>query len=168
MLTGNVCIFIPFNLFIYLLNICLSTFPLYICLFQPPFKSGNNGTLQKKILTDKLRMPPYFSPEVTSFLKKVICEIPFSSNFHFLIIIQKKMLERDVSKRLGSGKGGAREIKSHSFFKPINWKKLASRNIEPPFRPQIVIGHLPPPPPPKKKAFKKNPPITSNSISISK
>ena len=76
MLTGNVCIFIPFNLFIYLLNICLSTFPLYICLFQPPFKSGNNGTLQKKILTDKLRMPPYFSPEVTSFLKKVICEIP--------------------------------------------------------------------------------------------
>jgi p70 ribosomal S6 kinase len=39
---------------------------------------------------------------------------------------------------LGSGPGGSNEIKNHKWFKPINWRKLEARQIQPSFRPNVA------------------------------
>jgi len=40
-----------------------------------------------------------------------------------------KLLERDPQKRLGSGTKGAENIKSHPFFKELDWSKLSKREL---------------------------------------
>lgn len=45
-----------------------------------------------------------------------------------------QLLERDPEKRLGSS-GDASSIKAHPFFSPIDWHKLALRQVSPPFKP---------------------------------
>jgi serum/glucocorticoid-regulated kinase 2 len=47
-----------------------------------------------------------------------------------------RLLNREPEERLGSG--GAEEIKKHSFFKSIDFKKLLSKQIQPPFKPNVV------------------------------
>ena len=42
------------------------------------------------------------------------------------------MLERDPSKRLGSGPLGSLEIKSHKWFNDIDWSQVAMRELNPP------------------------------------
>ena len=64
-------------------------------------------------------MKPYFSFQAKSFLQS--------------------LLERDPSKRLGSGKEDATEIKTHPFFDKIDWIQLYNKQIEPPFK-SIVKG----------------------------
>ena len=49
-----------------------------------------------------------------------------------------QLLQKDPSKRLGSGANGGDEIRSHRWFKGINWKKLERREIQPSFKP--VVG----------------------------
>lgn len=48
------------------------------------------------------------------------------------------LLQRDPSKRLGSGEGDADEIKNHPFFHDVNWVDLESGKIPPPWVPNIV------------------------------
>ncbi|CAA2995846.1 serine threonine- kinase 2 19-like [Olea europaea subsp. europaea] len=55
--------------------------------------------------------------------------------------IQQKLLQKDPSKRLGSGPKGSDEIKRHKWFKLINWKKLEARAIQPSFRPEVAGKH---------------------------
>ena len=42
------------------------------------------------------------------------------------------LLNRNPSKRLGAGAGGAGEIKGHPFFQDIDWDEVASRRLEMP------------------------------------
>ena len=46
-------------------------------------------------------------------------------------------LSRESGKRLGVGKTGDADIKAHSFFSPLNWEKLESRQLPPPYKPQV-------------------------------
>ncbi|KAG4966305.1 hypothetical protein JHK85_041280 [Glycine max] len=46
--------------------------------------------------------------------------------------------KKDVSKRLGSGSRGSEEIKSHKWFKLVNWKKLECRETRPSFVPDVA------------------------------
>lgn len=39
------------------------------------------------------------------------------------------LLNRNPSKRLGAGSGGANEIKSHPFFKDIDWDSILGRGV---------------------------------------
>lgn len=48
-----------------------------------------------------------------------------------------KLLVKDPRKRLGGGDGDASELKSHSFFKSLDWDELAKKNIPAPFKPVI-------------------------------
>ncbi|KAF3794351.1 Serine/threonine-protein kinase AtPK2/AtPK19 [Nymphaea thermarum] len=48
-----------------------------------------------------------------------------------------KLLQKDASRRLGSGPEGSEEIKRHKWFKSINWRKLEARETEPGFRPNV-------------------------------
>ncbi|KAK9682720.1 hypothetical protein RND81_10G091800 [Saponaria officinalis] len=85
---------------------------------KAPFTGGNRQKIQQKILKDKIRLPTFLSSEVHSLLKG--------------------LLQRDTIKRLGSGANGGDEVKTHKWFKSINWKKLEKREIDPSFRP--VVG----------------------------
>ncbi|KAL7582528.1 hypothetical protein Lser_V15G42932 [Lactuca serriola] len=88
---------------------------------QPPFRGGNREKIQQKIVKEKMKLPAYLSSEAHSLLKA--------------------LLQKDPSKRLGNGAMGSDEIKRHKWFKPINWKKLENREIQPSFRPEVAGDH---------------------------
>lgn len=48
-----------------------------------------------------------------------------------------QLLQKDPSKRLGSGPGGVEEVKAHKWFKTIHWGKLLCKEIQPKFRPTV-------------------------------
>jgi serum/glucocorticoid-regulated kinase 2 len=49
------------------------------------------------------------------------------------------LLNRDPSKRLGSGSNGANDIKNHEFFaKHVDWNRLMAKKVQPPFKPAVV------------------------------
>ncbi|TYG66035.1 hypothetical protein ES288_D06G235400v1 [Gossypium darwinii] len=85
---------------------------------KPPFSGGNRQKIQDKIIKEKIKLPAFLSSEAHSILKG--------------------LLQKDASKRLGSGQGGSEEIKQHKWFKSINWKKLEARQIRPSFLPEVA------------------------------
>ncbi|KAG4963818.1 hypothetical protein AAZX31_14G173000 [Glycine max] len=85
---------------------------------KPPFSGGNRHKIQQKIIKDKIKLPAFLSNEAHSLLKG--------------------LLQKDVSKRLGSGSRGSEEIKSHKWFKLVNWKKLECRETRPSFVPDVA------------------------------
>ncbi|PRQ42681.1 putative protein kinase AGC-Pl family [Rosa chinensis] len=87
---------------------------------KPPF-TGNRQKIQQKIVKDKVKLPTFLTSEAHSLVKA--------------------LLEKDTSKRLGCGPLGSDEIKRHKWFKPINWKKLDAREIQPSFRPDVAGQH---------------------------
>ncbi|XP_010272148.1 PREDICTED: serine/threonine-protein kinase AtPK2/AtPK19-like isoform X2 [Nelumbo nucifera] len=84
---------------------------------QPPFTHANRQKLQQRIIREKVKLPPFLSSEAHSLLKG--------------------LLQKEPSKRLGSGPSGSDEIKNHKWFRPINWKKLEARQLEPKFKPNV-------------------------------
>ncbi|KAJ0978375.1 hypothetical protein J5N97_013849 [Dioscorea zingiberensis] len=84
---------------------------------KPPFSGGNREKVQQKIVKDKIKLPAFLTSEAHSLLKG--------------------LLQKEASKRLGSGAGGSNEIKNHKWFKSINWRKLDAREIQPSFRPNV-------------------------------
>ncbi|XP_024991308.1 serine/threonine-protein kinase AtPK2/AtPK19-like [Cynara cardunculus var. scolymus] len=84
---------------------------------KPPFRGGNRQKIQQKIVKDKLKLPTFLSSEAHSLLKG--------------------LLQKESSRRLGSGGGGSDEIKSHKWFKVIDWKKLEGREVKPSFVPAV-------------------------------
>lgn len=87
---------------------------------KPPF-TGNRQKIQQKIIKDKIKLPGFLSSEAHSLLKG--------------------LLHKEPSRRLGSGSGGSDEIKSHKWFRSINWKKLEAREIQPSFLPEVAGKH---------------------------
>ncbi|KAJ6699364.1 RIBOSOMAL PROTEIN S6 KINASE [Salix purpurea] len=88
---------------------------------KPPFVGGNRDKIQQKIVKDKIKLPSFLTSEAHTLLKG--------------------LLNKDASKRLGSGPLGSEEIKRHKWFKPINWKKLDGREIQPSFCPDVAGRH---------------------------
>ncbi|KAE9043916.1 hypothetical protein PR001_g5572 [Phytophthora rubi] len=90
----------------------------------PPFRHKNHKKLHHKILNEKLPLPRWLGPDTHSILKQ--------------------LLERNVDKRLGSGKStmfqvkGVQAIKKHAFFKNIDWHLLEQKKVQPPILPNIV------------------------------
>ncbi|KAI4326679.1 hypothetical protein MLD38_031967 [Melastoma candidum] len=85
---------------------------------QPPFSHPNRQKLQQRIINEKVKLPPRLTSEAHSLLKG--------------------LLQKDPSRRLGSGPAGGDEIKSHKWFRSINWKKLESRELQPKFKPDVT------------------------------
>ena len=80
-----------------------------------PFRGSHRDATFANILRKPLAFPE--TPSVSEDCKDLI----------------QALLVRDPSKRLGA-RGGADEIKRHSFFKDIHWELI--RNETPPFKPQ--------------------------------
>ncbi|XP_055602541.1 ribosomal protein S6 kinase alpha-5 [Uranotaenia lowii] len=85
-----------------------------------PFSSEEPATqteISKKITNTEAIIPDHLSREAKDFIRK--------------------LLVKDPRRRLGGGSADASELKSHSFFKSINWRQLAEKKIGAPFKPVI-------------------------------
>ncbi|XP_049632139.1 protein kinase C delta type [Suncus etruscus] len=80
---------------------------------QSPFHGDDEDELFESIRVDT----PYFPRWITKESKDIL----------------EKLLERDPSKRLGV----TGIIRTHPFFKTINWTLLEKRELEPPFKPKV-------------------------------
>lgn len=49
-----------------------------------------------------------------------------------------KLLIKDPVRRLGSGTMDAKEVRSHQFFKNMDWEDLFHKRIAPPFQPKVM------------------------------
>ncbi len=85
-----------------------------------PFKGVTRNETFANILKNEVKFPEYNS--MSSSCKNLV----------------KKLLIKDPTKRLGS-KSGASEIKSHAFFKTVQWDLL--RNQKPPLVPVFTQRH---------------------------
>jgi serine/threonine protein kinase len=89
----------------------------------PPFSGNNNAKIQQNILKCKLSFPFFLGPDAKDLLTR--------------------FLRKEPSKRLGTNMPkDMAAIKGHRFFKKIDWKKLAKRQLEPPIKPLITDPEL--------------------------
>mmetsp|Transcript_18417 Transcript_18417/g.25898 ORF Transcript_18417/g.25898 Transcript_18417/m.25898 type:complete len:96 (+) Transcript_18417:2-289(+) len=77
----------------------------------PPFYSQDVQVMYQKIMTAKLSIPETISSDAASLLRG--------------------LLERDPSKRLQDPS----VIKSHPYFKGLDWKALSNKQVRPPYVP---------------------------------
>uniref|UniRef100_A0A3Q2V9E4 protein kinase C n=2 Tax=Haplochromini TaxID=319058 RepID=A0A3Q2V9E4_HAPBU len=87
---------------------------------QPPFEADNEDDLFESILHDDVLYPVWLSKEAVSILRAFMTKNP--------------------AKRLGCvvSQGGEEAIKTHAFFREIDWVLLEQRKVKPPFKPRIT------------------------------
>ncbi|KAI1631458.1 kinase-like domain-containing protein [Biscogniauxia mediterranea] len=90
---------------------------------NPPFRGGNHAKIQQNIVKQKVVMPYFLSADAKDLLNK--------------------LLRKEPAKRLGSNMPKDLDaLKKHRFFRKIDWKKLAARELEPPIQPMITDPEL--------------------------
>lgn len=85
---------------------------------SPPFYNRDRKVMFRNILEKPVEIKSSFSNDLASLLRSLLCTNP--------------------GKRLGSSANDANEIKTHPFFKDIDWDLLVQKKIQPPFRPKIT------------------------------
>jgi serine/threonine protein kinase len=84
--------------------------------------------------------PLFNFTEANIDIKKYDEKIPFYNNFsEEAKDLISKLVVKEPDKRLGAGPNGFEDLKSHKYFKEINWDDLENKKITPPFEP-IVNG----------------------------
>lgn len=83
---------------------------------QPPFEADNEDDLFESILHDDVLYPVWLTREAVSILKGFMTKNP--------------------ARRLGCT-GNENQIRSHAFFKDLDWEALEQRKVRPPFKPKI-------------------------------
>ena len=78
----------------------------------PPYYSSNREQLFNNIQRGKLKVPKHLSVESKTLIKQ--------------------LLHRDPTKRLGAGPGDSEEIKSHEFFRDVNWEAYLQKQVKAP------------------------------------
>ncbi len=88
-----------------------------------PFRANNDAKVREKILKSKLTLPYFLSSDAKDLLTR--------------------LLRKEPKKRLGgSMPKDMHVIKSHRFFRKIDWKALEKRELEPPIKPLITDPEL--------------------------
>lgn len=92
------------------------------------------GTLLFEMLTG---LPPFYDEDHTTMYRKILqnpLTFPdFLAQHRDAVDLLTKLLQKDPSKRLSDPK----IIKSHAFFKDIDWNKLLTKSYLPPFKPNV-------------------------------
>ena len=57
---------------------------------------------------------------------------------NILIFCLLQLLIKNPRQRFGCLEKGGEEIKTHPFFKRVDWEKIEAREVQPPFKPKIV------------------------------
>lgn len=83
-----------------------------------PFQGANRKETMTQILKAKLGMPQFLSPEAQGLLR---C-----------------LFKRNPANRLGTGPNGIEEMKKQPFFSTIDFEKLFTKQLHPPFKPAVV------------------------------
>ncbi|KAK8143931.1 serine/threonine protein kinase psk1 [Beauveria asiatica] len=90
---------------------------------NPPFRGQNHAKIQDNIVKQKLSLPYFLSADAKDMLTR--------------------LLRKDPHKRLGSNMPkDLQTLKGHRFFRKIDWKRLAARDLEPPIQPMITDPEL--------------------------
>ncbi len=90
---------------------------------HPPFRGPNHAKIQDNIVRQKLALPFFLSPDAKDLLTR--------------------LLRKDPAKRLGSNMPkDLAAIQKHRFFRKIDWKLLAARELTPPIQPIITDPEL--------------------------
>lgn len=84
----------------------------------PPYFCNNRDQLFHNIERGVLKLPSILSNESKDLLKN--------------------LLQRNPSRRLGSGINDVEEIKKHPFFNGINWNDVYLKKLKPPLPPKRV------------------------------
>lgn len=84
----------------------------------PPFQDDDPMNIYRKIINTKPRYPDGFDSRLKS--------------------LSKHLLRRDLSKRFGNLKDGAKDLKDHRFFEEINFDDLLSKKLNPPHIPKVT------------------------------
>ncbi|CAB4055415.1 RPS6KB [Lepeophtheirus salmonis] len=94
----------------------LGTFAFDILNGFPPFHSQNRQKLFEKIKKSTINFPSYMTPDAKDLIRK--------------------LLRKCQNKRLGSNNGS--DVKSHPFFRDIEWDKVYKRLYKPPYSPSAI------------------------------
>jgi serine/threonine protein kinase len=90
---------------------------------NPPFRGPNHAKIQYNIVRQKLVLPYFLGPDAKDLFTR--------------------LLRKDPTKRLGYNMPkDLATIKKHRFFRKIDWKRLAARQLEPPIQPLITDPEL--------------------------
>ena len=81
----------------------------------PPFYSKNKQQMLEARLAKSIVMKEYFTPDTVSLLTG--------------------LLNNNPKERLGCH--GAEQIKKHEFFRMVDWRRLAAKEVEMPFLPRV-------------------------------
>lgn len=84
--------------------------------------------------------PPFLAEDPLAIYEKILAaKINWPQGFDLLAkdLIQR-LLEVDITKRLGCGKLSAEEVKSHKFFLSIDWDSVEDKKLTPPIVPCVT------------------------------
>lgn len=84
----------------------------------PPFVDEDPMGIYQKILSGKIVFPKLFDKNAKGLVKK--------------------LLTADLGKRYGNLKNGVGDIKSHKWFKDVNWQDLIDKKHTAPFKPKVA------------------------------
>lgn len=102
---------------------------------QSPFRGDDEDEIFDAILEDEPLYPITMPRDAVSILQKVEC---FHNLLSITLMVISQLLTRDPTRRLGSGKADAEEIKRHPFFKDVSFDDVLNKRIPPPYFPTIV------------------------------
>lgn len=81
----------------------------------PPFQDDDPMNIYRKIINTKPKYPDGFDGKLKSLIKH--------------------LLRRDLSKRFGNLKDGAKDLKDHRFFEEIDFNDLLQKKLKTPYVP---------------------------------
>eukprot|EP00520_Triparma_pacifica_P018438 CAMPEP_0118652076 /NCGR_PEP_ID=MMETSP0785-20121206/11123_1 /TAXON_ID=91992 /ORGANISM="Bolidomonas pacifica, Strain CCMP 1866" /LENGTH=334 /DNA_ID=CAMNT_0006544565 /DNA_START=71 /DNA_END=1071 /DNA_ORIENTATION=- len=84
---------------------------------HPPFYGDTPYDTYKQVVEAKVKFERSFPPSAAKFVKQ--------------------LLTKDRRKRLGCGKGGARDVMNHKWLAGLDWKAIGNKQAQVPFIPQV-------------------------------